>query len=77
MAGHTCNPWCFDRLHAVLFDTQISDRGALDAVARNMAQMVGEYVGHGEITVPGEPAPGTPTRYGVSRGRCVAWARSR
>jgi hypothetical protein len=72
--GHTCNAWCFGGVHAVLFDTEISDRGALDAVAKNMAGYVGTYLGHMEIAVPGQAAPGTPTQRGVARGRCVAWA---
>lgn len=82
MAAHTCNPWCQvganpgDRIHAVLFDTQISERGNLDAVARAVAGMVGEYAGFQEVNPPGI-IPGTPGQHGVQRGRVVAWARSR
>lgn len=74
--NHTCNQWCFDGLHALLFDSTIADRGGLEGVARNLATMAGgAFVSFDEVRPAGEPAPGSPTRYGVSRGRFVVWAR--
>lgn len=74
--GHTCNPWCFDKTHAVLFDPQGSERGNLDAVARVLASYVGDYIGFQEVNPPGV-VPGTPSQLGVARSRVVAWARGR
>jgi hypothetical protein len=77
MATHTCNPWCFDGLHAVLFDTQIGERGNLEAVARAMAQTAGgEYVGFSDANPPGVRV-GVPSQSGVARGRVVVWVRGR
>jgi hypothetical protein len=73
---HTCNPWCFGGLHALLFDTEISERAAIGPVAQQLARQSRlEMVSFDEIRPTGQPAPGTPTQQGVARGRMVIWAR--
>lgn len=77
MANHTCNAWCFDGLHAVLFDTTVSERANLEGIARSMAQMAGgEYTGVSEAS-PQPQRPGQVTQVGVARARVVAWVRGR
>lgn len=73
---HACNPWCFGGLHAILFDTEASERAVLEQIAGRLAAGQGySYVGHAEVRPAGAPAPGQPSKEGVTRGRVVIWAR--
>jgi hypothetical protein len=73
---HTCNPWCFGGLHAILVDNLGADRAQAMPVAQAMAQRAGlVYAGASEVRAPGAPLPGTPTPQGVARSRVVVWAR--
>lgn len=75
---HTCNPWCFGGLHALLFDSGSGDRSQTEPIARALAQRSGFlYAGAQEVQAPGAPLPGTPTRQGVTRGRVVVWGKER
>lgn len=74
--NHVCNAWCFDGVHAILFDSEATERPVLAAVAPQLAARAGlEYIGHVEVRATGAPVPGTPTNRGVARGRFVIWAR--
>lgn len=79
---HTCNAWCFDGVHALLFENTISDRAHLEPVARALAQRSGrEFVAVQEAFAPGGLKMGTPMKdsrgapAGLARGRVVIWAR--
>lgn len=74
--NHVCNRWCFGGVHAILFDTEASERAVLDQVAGRLAAGEGlQYIGYTEVVATGAPKAGTPTAGGVARGRVVIWAR--
>lgn len=73
---HVCNPWCFGGTHAILFDTEASERAVLEQIASRLAAGQGySYLGMTEVRATGSPAPGQPTKDGIARGRVVIWAR--
>jgi hypothetical protein len=77
---HTCNPWCFDGLHALLFETSVADWApeTIGPVTQALARQAGYlYVGWSAVQATGAPRPGTPTPAGVARGRAVVWAKER
>lgn len=64
-AQHRCNPWCIDDVHAIFFDTLVTDRGGLQRTAEALAMSAGlRYIGHTEVKAPGGQA---------TRGRIVIW----
>jgi hypothetical protein len=75
---HTCNPWCGQGFHAVLFESEQSETPILESVSGNMVRNAGlEYVGYQVVAPAGLPAAGTPTQFGLVRAKVVAWGRGR
>lgn len=76
---HTCNPWCLDDgIHALLFDSTITDTANLEKIGQALAASSGFiFRGVAEVRAAGSPAPGTRTDHGLVRGRMVVWAEGR
>ena len=75
---HTCNAWCFGGIHALLFDSEVTERATLERTGLALAQREGlQFVAVAEVRPAGSPAPGTPTASGIARGRIVVWARAK
>lgn len=73
---HTCNAFCFGGVHAVFMDVEASELAHIEGAAKIIAAQNGlEPAGYTLVSPPQSAPAGTPTRFGVQRGRVIIWGR--
>lgn len=74
--NHVCNPFCQGGIHAILTDPGPLETPILAGIGKNLARSYGlDFRGLTEVRDDALlGAPGTPTKYGATRGRFIVWA---